>query len=58
MLAKPDGKGIVEFFQKLTELRLLAAHKHAGAQMTFNTESERQRAEEILGHYYTYTEDA
>ena len=57
MLAKPDGEGIVEFFQRLTALRLLAAHEYSGAPITFNTESERQNAEEVWGNYYTYTED-
>lgn len=58
MLAKPDGGGIVDFFKRLTQLNLLAAYEHKGAQITFNTENERQKAEEILGHYYTISEDS
>ncbi len=57
MLAKPDGEGIVEFFNVLVDRNQLAAHEHAGAQITFNTENERQKAEETLGHFYSVSED-
>ena len=57
MLAKPDGGGIVDFFDVLTQEKLLAAYEHLGAQITFNTENERQKAEEMLGHYYAVSED-
>jgi len=57
MLEKPDGGGIVEFFECLVKRHLLAAYEHTGAQITFNTENERQKAEEMLGNYYTMSED-
>jgi glucose-1-phosphate cytidylyltransferase len=57
MLAKSDGAGIVEFFEFLTKRGMLAAYEHAGAQITFNTENERQAAEQVLGHYYHVSED-
>ena len=58
LLAKPDGQGLVEFFAALSAQRRLAAYQHEGLQITFNTESERQIAEEHLGEFYTYREDA
>ena len=58
MLQKPDGQGLVDFFLALTSLQRLAAFEHAGLQITFNTESERRKAEEDLGQFYTYREDA
>jgi len=58
MLDKSDGDGLVQFFGTLVNKRLLAAFEHSGTQMTFNTESERQKAEALLGHYYTISEDA
>jgi len=56
MLARPDGQGLVDFFQKLAEQRRLSAFPHAGLQITFNTEPERRRAERELGKYFTYPE--
>ena len=57
MLEQPDGQGLVHFFQLLIAQRKLAAFRHEGDQITFNTESERQKAEEFLGKFYTYSED-
>ena len=57
LLEKPDGQGLVDFFVSLAGKRQLAAFQHEGNQITFNTESERQKAEEDLGQYYTYSED-
>lgn len=56
MLQKPDGQGLVEFFQTLMERQKLACFEHKGLQTTFNTESERQKAEEDMGKFYTYSE--
>lgn len=53
---KPDGVGLVEFFQHLIAHGTLRAFEHEGPQITFNTESERQKAEEYIGQFYTYTE--
>ena len=58
MLAKPDGQGLVEFFVSLSDSRQLATFEHQGNQITFNTETERQKAEEDLGQFHTYSEDA
>lgn len=58
LLDKSDGDGLVQFFGTLVNKRLLAAFEHSGSQMTFNTESERQKAEVMLGHFYTISEDA
>jgi glucose-1-phosphate cytidylyltransferase len=58
MLDKPDGGGIVQFFKTLVDKRQLASFEHSGTPMTFNTENERQEAEQLLGHYYTISEDA
>lgn len=58
MLQMPDGQGLVDFFGALAARRRLAAFEHAGLQITFNTESERRKAEEALGRFYTYAEEA
>lgn len=58
MLQRPDGQGLVDFFVALAAQKRLATFEHAGPQITFNTESERRRAEEALGRFYTYSEDA
>ena len=58
MLQRADGKGLVEdFFGGLIERKKLAVFEHRGAQITFNTESERKKAEEYLGQFYTHLED-
>lgn len=58
MLERPDGQGLVDFFVTLAARRRLATFEHTGPQITFNTESERRSAEEALGRFYTYSEDA
>ena len=57
MLAQPDGEGLVNLFCLLSEQQRLGAFAHTGTQITFNTESERRRAEEDLGRFYTFKED-
>lgn len=57
MLASPDGQGLVHLFTMLAGARRLAVFEHQGLQITFNTESERRRAEEDLGRFYTLPED-
>ena len=57
LLKKPDGQGLVEFFVNTVSRRRLAAYQHTGNQITFNTEPERQKAEEDLGQFYTLLED-
>lgn len=56
LLQRPDGQGLVSFFGVLIERKRLATFEHAGVQITFNTESERRKAEEDLGQFYTYAE--
>lgn len=56
MLALPDGEGLLVFFQHLIAQRRLSAFPHTGLQITFNTETERQRAEQELLEYFTYPE--
>jgi glucose-1-phosphate cytidylyltransferase len=53
MLEKPDGEGLVEFFQRLTRLRRVRVYEHSGHQITFNTPLEKAQAEESLIHFYT-----
>jgi NDP-sugar pyrophosphorylase family protein len=56
MIAKPDGEGLVELFQRLAGEHRLARFEHQGLQITFNTESELRKAEEELGRFYTLVE--
>lgn len=56
LLDRPDGQGIVALFKNMVEARKLGVFEHEGAQITFNTEYERLKAEEYLGKYYTYPE--
>lgn len=58
MIARPDGQGLVEFFERLSSERRLAHFDHQGIQITFNTESELRKAEEDLGRFYTYSEQS
>ena len=58
MLERGDGDGLVSFFQDLVAKKKLAGFEHEGMQITFNTESEREKAEEYLGQFYTYLEDS
>jgi glucose-1-phosphate cytidylyltransferase len=57
LLALRDGQGLVAFFAALIGLGKLHAFEHGGNQITFNTESERAKAEEDMGKFYTYSED-
>lgn len=57
MIDKPDGEGLVALFETLADARRLARFEHQGAQITFNTESERRKAEEDLGRFYTLPEE-
>jgi NDP-sugar pyrophosphorylase family protein len=56
LLAEPDGQGLVNFFGVLRAQGRLGAYQHDGLQITFNTETERQMAEEHLGSFYTFSE--
>lgn len=53
MLAKPDGEGLVLFFKKLIEEKELYAYQYKGKQITFNTHSEKEIAEEMIKSFYT-----
>ena len=56
LLALPDGEGLVRLFQQLIAQRQLAAYKHEGLQITFNTLAEREKAEEEMLKFYTAQE--
>lgn len=58
MLAKPDGEGLVAFYQHLIEKGRLSAYLHTGLQMTFNTQDEHRRVETEIGRFHTYRETA
>jgi NDP-sugar pyrophosphorylase family protein len=58
MLGQPEGHGLVSLFSRLLEERKLASFEHQGVQITFNTESERRKAEEDLGKFYTFSEES
>jgi len=51
-----DGKGLVEFFVSLMNKKQLGTFEHEGKQLTFNTETERQLAENEIGEFYTVLE--
>ena len=57
LVARPDGLGIVELFQSLVDKRQLAAYSHTGLNITFNTDSERLRAERELDAFFTLREN-
>jgi glucose-1-phosphate cytidylyltransferase len=57
MEQRDDGEGLVMFFNKLAQMKMLGAFDHTGLQITFNTEPERQAAESSLVKFYTYAED-
>lgn len=58
MLAQPDGSGLVALFHRLASQQHLSAFVHEGLQITFNTETELQNAEQALGQYFTYQEQS
>jgi glucose-1-phosphate cytidylyltransferase len=57
MIQDRDGQGLVDFFNLLAAQGQLMAYDHAGLQITFNTESERQAAEDHLTKFHTYREE-
>lgn len=57
LLAMPDGEGLVELFQRLIAIGRLASFEHVGANITFNTVSEKAQAEQALAHYHTLAEE-
>lgn len=54
---KMDGVGLVEFFQRILRDGKLFIYRHEGLQITFNTDAERQLAEDKLVHFYTQQEN-
>jgi glucose-1-phosphate cytidylyltransferase len=56
MLERPDGDGLVAFFKTMIEKKLLYVYHYTGKQITFNTHSERQQAEEMIQFFYTLDE--
>lgn len=56
LVARPDGAGIVELFQKLIADQNVAAYRHDGLNITFNTDSERIHAEQELDSFFTLRE--
>ena len=57
LVTRPDGAGVVELFQRLVDKRQLAAYSHTGLNITFNTDSERLRAERELDAFFTLREN-
>lgn len=53
----PDGEGLVKLFQTLAQQQRLAAFRHRGLQITFNTEQELEAANTQLNDYYTVREN-
>jgi len=49
----PDGKGLVNIFQLLIEQNKLGSYAFDGLQISFNTQNERNQADEVLQDYYT-----
>ncbi len=58
LLDLPDGDGLVELFHGLISERRVAAYRHDGLNITFNTDSERIRAEQELDAFFTLREPA
>jgi len=54
MLSEPDGVGLVNLFNKLIGQNQLMAYQYAGDQITFNTYTELEIAEEQLKSFYTF----
>lgn len=57
VLALPDGAGLIQLFHRLITRRQLGAYKHTGLQITFNTPTEREVAEQALIKFFTERED-
>ena len=53
LLREPDGEGLVSFFNRLIDEKQLMVYKYAGKQISFNTHSEREVAEEVVKTFYT-----
>lgn len=56
VLSRPDGDGLVALLQDLASRRALAAYRHNGLNITFNTDSELARAEQQLEAFFTLRE--
>lgn len=56
LLKKPDGKGLVHFFQKLIADEKLHVYLYSGQRITFNTHEDREKADEIIKAFYTLDE--
>jgi len=57
MAQKVDAQGLLDFFLEMINRKKMATFEHEGPQITFNTETERQLAEENLGQFYTFLEE-
>ena len=57
ILTLPDGDGLIGFFNELIKQGKLATYIHNGLELTFNTETEKQRVEQELGKFYTQSEE-
>ena len=56
LVTQSDGAGIVALFQQLVNKQQLAAFRHEGLNITFNTDTERVQAEEKLEAFFTLRE--
>jgi len=54
MLSEPDGICLVSLFKRLIDQKQLMAYQYAGDQITFNTFTELEIAEEQLKSFYTF----
>jgi glucose-1-phosphate cytidylyltransferase len=53
LLRKPDGEGLVSFFNRMIDEKQLMVYQYDGKQITFNTHRERELAEEMVKTFYT-----
>jgi glucose-1-phosphate cytidylyltransferase len=56
LLSRPDGEGLVALFDRLAREGQLAAFRHEGLQLTFNTEEQLDAASALLKEYFTMRE--
>ena len=53
IINKPDGEGIIEFYNMIMLAKKLGVYYHDGLQVTFNTEDELTLAKERIINFYT-----
>ncbi len=53
IINKPDGEGLIEFYNMIMLAKKLGVYYHDGLQVTFNTEDELTLAKERIINFYT-----